>query len=710
MGTIHVRELTGGLDTRRLPETTPGGVLVVGDDGHITRGGDFETRPSFVYHTQLAPEYVGMETTSAGTKYFTDTSVEGTDAPYLTQEILNTSGQQIHKIISHAEFNGKSYVSALLRNGVMAHYYGGVQDTTWVEARARTSVRFTDPIVNPGAQATATLDVLTVTGVPGEYIDFVNAGDTTITNGRFRTRSTPEETAQALADAINSNDTSPLFEAEVIAPGNRVLITAKAGGAANNGQLLSWDVTGPVTLGNATVFAGGVNSASPRITSIILTKGGASQQLLVTPIDWPGDMETLREEVAAAINDRASRVDFEAFIIGQDVFVRAPTAGTDNNGYVLSVLATNITVSYPTGSSMAGGAALAAGTYLPADTLLTVRDKLYAGSGTILHFSAIGQPTVWAPPVNSGDPVGAGFVNIGASNSTSTKITGLARYYDKLAVFTEDTVQTWFIDPDPDLFQQVQVLENTGTRFPKSVAQFGDTDIFYLDHSGLRSLRARDSSNAASTTDIGSPLDDILVEKIRRMRVATNESVKGLINEDDTRFWLVFKDEIFVYSYYPHSKVNAWTRYRPTGYDPVAEEVVTFRIIDVSAARGRVFLRDADGRVWVLGGIHREKVYDEHLSAEAWLPYLDANAPSATKEWTGVDAALRGEWELRVSYDPREPQASDHIANLTETTYGERRVPMKHKSVFASLRFKSRGGYGKLASAILHFTGKISDE
>jgi hypothetical protein len=42
MSTIWIKEFIGGLDTRRMPATTPGGVLLRGVDGHITRGGEFE--------------------------------------------------------------------------------------------------------------------------------------------------------------------------------------------------------------------------------------------------------------------------------------------------------------------------------------------------------------------------------------------------------------------------------------------------------------------------------------------------------------------------------------------------------------------------------------------------------------------------------------------------------------------------------------------
>ena len=47
MGTIWVREFTGGLDVRRLPETSPGGTLMRGLDCHITRGGEVEQRAVF---------------------------------------------------------------------------------------------------------------------------------------------------------------------------------------------------------------------------------------------------------------------------------------------------------------------------------------------------------------------------------------------------------------------------------------------------------------------------------------------------------------------------------------------------------------------------------------------------------------------------------------------------------------------------------------
>ena len=54
MGTVWVREFTGGLDARRLPETTAGGVLIRARNGHISRGGEFEKRAAFALLAALA--------------------------------------------------------------------------------------------------------------------------------------------------------------------------------------------------------------------------------------------------------------------------------------------------------------------------------------------------------------------------------------------------------------------------------------------------------------------------------------------------------------------------------------------------------------------------------------------------------------------------------------------------------------------------------
>jgi hypothetical protein len=48
MGTLWLKDIRAGLDTRRIAEALPGGSAIRANDGHINRGGEFEQRPAFV--------------------------------------------------------------------------------------------------------------------------------------------------------------------------------------------------------------------------------------------------------------------------------------------------------------------------------------------------------------------------------------------------------------------------------------------------------------------------------------------------------------------------------------------------------------------------------------------------------------------------------------------------------------------------------------
>jgi hypothetical protein len=274
-------------------------------------------------------------------------------------------------------------------------------------------------------------------------------------------------------------------------------------------------------------------------------------------------------------------------------------------------------------------------------------------------------------------------------------------------VFAPEVVQVWYIDPDPELNRQSQVLNNTGTSAPRSVTQFGDDDIFYLDASGLRSLRARDSSNAASTTDIGVPIDALLTAKMWALTETQRNAAVGLINPIDKRFWLVLHDEVFVFSFYGNAKVSAWTTYNLTAF--VDGDETPFTADGALTYRDRVYLRSGDA-VYVYGGISGELVYDE-TQADAWLPFLDANVPTTKKRWTGVDVAVSGEWQISAAMEPTLPEYSEVIANVDETTYSMARVTMAHASTHLGLRCRSIGeGPAVLSAAVIHYEGDADED
>lgn len=313
--------------------------------------------------------------------------------------------------------------------------------------------------------------------------------------------------------------------------------------------------------------------------------------------------------------------------------------------------------------------------------LLTYQEKLFAGAGPVLHFSAIADSTDFTG-------TGAGFIDMSTHARGADEITALVRYQQFAAVFSRRTIQIWFLDPDPLLSRQVQVLSNTGTPAPSAVVEFGDSDVFYFDQSGIRSMRARDSSNNAFTTDIGSPIDPLVIARLCQCPGPTQQTATA-VEPSDGRVWMAIGGTIFVFSYFPGSEVSAWSTYEP-GF--AVEKMVEFN--------DRVYLRSGDS-FYVYGSTTGPYQYSEATQAEAWLPYLDADRPTQDKLLHGIDVACRGTWELRLAMDPSDLDASDLVARVTGTTFQHQKIPMQGGATHLSLRAVSKAPPGPNQPAIL---------
>lgn len=515
-------------------------------------------------------------------------------------------------------------------------------------------------------------------------------------------------TAAAVAAAINSVTTDPDYVATSI--DDQVNISRADNGSAANGSAVDFVLSAGfgVTPATGLVLAGGGGDPVVGVSAVgsfDITGGTANilNALSVLKVDnvsitsssvtHTGDNATTATAVAAAINAAITAPNYSATAAGAKVTVTKvlPDSTVNGKDIVASVVG-NFTVG--NGQAMAGGVD-AVETFQPGDFVKTIGSKMYSVSGPNAHFSGIKAPTGWTT-----DNVGAGFIDMASETSGSEQLTGLAKYQQFVAVFAERVTQIWYVDPDPALNKQAQVLNNTGTLSPRTVAQFGDNDIFYLDESGLRSLRARDSSNAAATTDIGVPVDALVIEKLKLMSRDDRSKIIGVIEPVDGRFWLIFPDEIFVFSYFSGSKISAWSTYTPTMKDGAT--VTTLVLEDAVVFRKNIYIRSGD-QILVYGGLGGTVIYDD-TEAELWTPYLDGDSPAKQKKLTGVDAAVEGQWSISVAMQPSNPAAVDDVAIITKTTFNGDTLPAQGSSTHFSLRFKGKGGgKKKVSSAIIHY-------
>lgn len=549
-----------------------------------------------------------------------------------------------------------------------------------------------------------------ITAGPGSILPAIDGVN--LTAAAVDWAETASATAAAVAAAINAHTSTPNYTAS--AAGDKVTVRTATNTAAVNGEDITFTLTGDLSVDQGGAYGEAeftvTNGLGVTGASIIVKIDGVS--LFTTPVLFGANATTSAAAVVAAINEHTSTPDYTAVANGNRVEIKTAVKTAAHNGKTLSFTKVGI---FPTSNvtAVSGGAAPASSmvpmangkaddAFTPGTFVKTVGSKIYSTAGSILHFSGIKAPTQWTT-----DAIGAGFINLASENSGSEQLIAVERYQSLLAVFAPEVVQVWYIDPDPELNRQSQVLNNTGTSAPRSVTQFGDDDIFYLDASGLRSLRARDSSNSASTTDIGVPIDALLMAKMETLTEAQRANAIGLINPIDKRFWLILHDEVFVFSFYGNAKVSAWTTYNLAalvgGDDTpfVAEQALTFR--------DRVYIRSGNA-IYVYGGVSGPLIYDNTM-ADAWLPFLDANSPTTKKRWTGVDVAANGVWQISVAMEPTTPDYAEIVANVSETTYNTARITMNHASTHLGLRCRSAGdGPAVLSAAVIHYEGEADED
>lgn len=291
---------------------------------------------------------------------------------------------------------------------------------------------------------------------------------------------------------------------------------------------------------------------------------------------------------------------------------------------------------------------------------------------------------------------GAGYINTSLQESGGKGLQGIEIYYDKLAIMSAETTQLWSMDPDPNQNALAQVLRNNGTRAAKSVAQYGSGDVLFLATSGIRSLKARDASNSVAVSDIGSPVDNLVLALGRQYGFlylancqTVNEPIVG-------RFWAVFPDKILVLSYFPGPSITAWSEFN-----------VPFKIDYAVTAGDCIFIRSGDD-LYVYGGVDGATFDD--CGVEVRFPFLDGGKPGHMKMFAALDATVTGTWRAAVSYNYDQPDAEEDLGYITSPTWNKGRFAMQGYASHVSIRFYNAGDdqQATLSNAAIHY--QLSDD
>jgi hypothetical protein len=315
-------------------------------------------------------------------------------------------------------------------------------------------------------------------------------------------------------------------------------------------------------------------------------------------------------------------------------------------------------------------------------------DKLYLGSGSILSFSKIADPLTFFPHEN-----GAGFVNFNSHFGGSEDITGIESFGTNLAVFSASAVQIWRTDADPAKMARLQTMPNTGALSGRSVASYGDSDVFYLAKQGIRTLRPRGDTELGEVGDIGAPIDALVTEWVASQHPATVARAQSAVEPVGGHYWLAVGRKAFVFSYFRSSKISAWSAYD-----------LPFTVDRFVVAQQAFYALGTDRAVYQYGGPAGDEWDDGEILVET--PFLSLTAPATHKALKGLDIiAPLGEWDYDLLLNPDSPDVVAMAGRgLTGTTTPELNIPLNGISTHAALRLRcTKPGPARLSAIILHF-------
>jgi hypothetical protein len=327
----------------------------------------------------------------------------------------------------------------------------------------------------------------------------------------------------------------------------------------------------------------------------------------------------------------------------------------------------------------------------------TYNNKMYSIAASLLYFSE--ADTFGGPSAFSNDTAsGAGVINMANQDAGSEGLTSIAIYQGKLAIFSKTAVQVWTMNADPKLNAQSQILNNIGTFAPKSVVSLGNIDTYFLSSSGIRSLRARDASNVAIVSDVGTAIDEIVLADLRTTTQEDREKAIGIIDPVEGRYWLCLGKRIYIYSNYPSNSISAWSIYEPGFKDNNGDSIP---ISDITVLNNRIYCRAGDV-VYAYGGLNGN-TYDSS-KATVTMPYLDGGKPGHFKSLLAIDSACVGEWDIYSGTDIMVPDIRDYIGKIVNSTYSMGRVSATGIGTHVGIQMKnSADGYAKIGNFAVHF-------
>lgn len=334
-----------------------------------------------------------------------------------------------------------------------------------------------------------------------------------------------------------------------------------------------------------------------------------------------------------------------------------------------------------------------------------IKYKVYAGDKDKVRYTATLAPQDWTTEKN------AGYLGTGVQQNGANEVSLLGLYRANLIVMNASTMQQWQVDPDPEMMDLLDTMEGIGSRYHLAAVPVAN-DMLYLSNKGVRSLGLSGANNNLKSGDVGLPVDEMIMERVREC-VARGEEPLGAYLPSMGQYWLMVNREawgdsgspgspidlcptlsygdaygdVMVYTMTQVGSVGAWSRY-----------VFPFPIDDWTQDGDFIYLRSG-------GTIHKvdetigacdfyadgEGETGSPFNAIIQWPWLDFGAPGRDKQMESFDIVGNGESWIEFGTYQTEPGWFTTPYRLPPDTLPGTVIPMPITAPSYSIRLRYNG-------------------
>lgn len=683
MSFIQINDFKQGMDRTRKRVVAPAGSMWDLANCHLTRGGDVERNKRFVpTYTLPAGQTFGLSQVRGQIYTFGSATAPAVPVGVQYQKLDPGDGSAMVKLLDARSYDGNFFAGAEYDNGNIGWFYNG------------TRIAALDTLADSNSTYNTLADY---------FASKINARTDVVANSF---------TSTVVVTAVVAGTAFTISTATVNNGGVNDQTAVVTTLQANVPAVAETRATGTVT-----ITGGTQNVGTNRITQVQIN----GVNVIAAPVDFQSGLANTAASLAAAISG-SGLTNYTASAVGAVVTITAPagTGATANGVTVATVVAGDVTTST---ANMSGGVTAVAavaqvsqvafgGTYEALDkftitingtnyvatgrasghmtSAFVYKKRIYGVANSLLRYSAISAPSDWTTVTPAS---GSSFINMNSDSEGSERLTAVEQYQTYVGIWSRRQLRLYALNTDATTNTFIQTLNNTGTVAPRSVLAYGNTDVFYLDQTGIRSVKARDASNAAFVSDIGTKIDTYVKEYTKTISAESVQRAFSIVDPVDGRFWLSVGAKIFVLSYYPSQQIQGWSHYDMSG-----------NVDGLVVAFNNIYVRIGD-IIYLYGGITGDTYPNANEQiATVKTGFLTANEPANMKTMFGFDIACTNEWLTTCLPDPTDETKYVTIGRPFEPSYGDSNIAVDARGGVLAFEFVcSRAGAATLSSVTAHF-------